>query len=286
MSWMSEYKSSLKSYDVEEILDLYFFRPLSFLFVKLIYPTNITPNQISVFSMMFGILAGVMFGFGQPFFLIMAGVALLVSNVLDCADGQLARLKKNGTGIGRIIDGFIDYITGFSIFAGIGIGMSLMSDNYLYIWVITVAGGFSRVIQNMLFDYYRNVYLQYVYGRGSDIAKEIDEYSRMKVILDKQKGRYGEKFLVNIYIKYSKVQMNSTIREKVLNVTPEEYKEKNKLMLRLWSWLGSTTHLTAVIIACYTNRIEYYLWITFTLGNLLMLIFYLIQKKILKGYTV
>jgi hypothetical protein len=286
MSWMTEYKNSLKSYDVEEILDLYFFRPLSFLFVKLIYPTNITPNQISVFSMLFGILAGVMFGFGQPFFLIMAGIALLVSNVLDCADGQLARLKKNGTGIGRIIDGFIDYVTGFSVFAGIGIGMSLMSDNYLYIWVITVIGGFSRVLQNMLFDYYRNVYLQYVYGRGSDIAKEIDEYSRMKVILDKQKGRYGEKFLVNIYIKYSKVQMNSTNKEEVLKVTPEEYKTKNKLMLRMWSWLGSTTHLAAVIIACYTNRIEYYLWITFTLGNLFMLIFYLIQKKTIKEYSV
>ena len=29
MTWFTEFKSSLKGYDAEEILDLYFFRPLS-----------------------------------------------------------------------------------------------------------------------------------------------------------------------------------------------------------------------------------------------------------------
>lgn len=284
MTWFTEFKSSLKGYDAEEILDLYFFRPLSFLFVKLIYSTDITPNQISVVSMLFGILTGVMFGFGSYQFFIFGAVALLVSNILDCADGQLARLKKNGTGIGRIIDGFIDYVTGLSIFAGIGIGLSVATGNYAYVWILTAAAGFSRVLQNMLFDNYRNMYLIYVYDKGSNIPKEIEEYTRLKRMLEKTKGRYVEKFLVNIYIKYSSVQKN-TAQDKVLNVSSGEYKKKNIMLLRAWSWIGSTTHLAAVALACFTNRVEYYLWATITLGNVYLLIMYIIQKSALKGLS-
>ncbi len=282
MTWFTEFKSSLKGYDAEEILDLFFFRPLSFLFVKLIYSTNITPNQISIVSMLFGVATGVLFGFGTYDTFIFGAIALLISNILDCADGQLARLKKNGTGIGRIIDGFIDYVTGFSIFAGIGIGLSIATHNYAYVWIITAVAGFSRVLQNMLFDNYRNMYLIYVYDRGSNIPKEIEEYTRLKRMLERTKGRYMEKFLVNIYIKYSAVQKN-TAQDKVLNVQPEEYRKKNEMLLRAWSWIGSTTHLAAVAIACFTNRVEYYLWATMTIGNLYLLILYLIQKNVLKG---
>ncbi len=284
MTWFTEFKSSLKGYDAEEILDLYFFRPLSFLFVKLIYSTNITPNQISVVSMLFGILTGVLFGFGSYQFFVFGAIALLISNILDCADGQLARLKKNGTGIGRIIDGFIDYVTGLSIFAGIGIGLSVATGNYAYVWILTAAAGFSRVLQNMMFDNYRNMYLTYVYDKGSNIPKEIEEYTRLKRRLEKTKGRYVEKFLVDIYIKYSSVQKN-TAQDKVLNVSSDEYKKKNVMLLRAWSWIGSTTHLAAVAAACFTNRVEYYLWVTITLGNFYLLIMYIIQKSALKGIS-
>ena len=280
MSWYSEFRNSLKSYDVEEILDIYFYRPLSFLLVKLIYSTNITPNQISVFSMFFGIFAGVMFALGTPWSFSLAAVFLLVSNVLDCADGQLARLKKNGTGIGRIIDGFIDYVTGFSMFLGIGIGLSVYTGDYLYVWVITLIAAASRIFQNMYFDNYRNVYMVNVYNKGNNLHDEFDEFTRLKKILDRSKGRYADKFLVNIYIKYISVQSSASKDEK-LNVAPEVYKSKNMMLLRAWSWIGSTTHLSAAIIAAFFNRIDYYLWITFSLGNLMLLVFYLIQKKVL-----
>jgi len=284
MSWYSEYKSSLKGYDVEELLDIFFYRPMSFLFVKLIYSTDITPNQISIVSMLFGILTGVMFGFGTYQFFIFGALALLISNVLDCADGQLARLKKNGTGIGRIIDGFIDYITGLSIYVGIGIGLSIATGDYLYVWVITAIGGFSRVLQNMMFDNFRNRYLANVYDKGSNLDKEIEEYSRLKRIIDKTKGRYVEKFLINIYIKYATVQ-NKTAKDEKMNVSSEVYKSKNIMLLRAWSWIGSTTHLTAVMLACVLNRVDLYLWVTFTIGNLLLVTFYIIQKKVLNDLS-
>ncbi len=44
MSLLKAYKSSLKLIEVEEVIELVFYRPLAFLFVRLIYSTNITPN--------------------------------------------------------------------------------------------------------------------------------------------------------------------------------------------------------------------------------------------------
>jgi phosphatidylglycerophosphate synthase len=131
MSILKEYKSSLKSFDVEEIIDLIIFRPLSFLLVKIIYSTNITPNQISIISMFFGLLAGVIIGFGKYEFVLAGAVLIFLSNLLDCADGQLARLKKNGTKIGRLIDGFIDYVTGLSAFLGLGFAVSYITGDYV-----------------------------------------------------------------------------------------------------------------------------------------------------------
>ena len=46
MSWYQEYKKSLKRVEVEELVDRFFYRPVAFLVVKLVYNTRITPDQI------------------------------------------------------------------------------------------------------------------------------------------------------------------------------------------------------------------------------------------------
>jgi len=280
MSLYSEYKTSLKSYEVEEIIDLIIFRPLSFLLVKLFYPTSITPNQISLISMIFGILGGVIYGFGTHEFLISAAIFLFVSNVLDCADGQLARLKKNGTKIGRIIDGAIDYVTGLAVFIGIGFALSNQFSNPLFGWVLAVTGGFARVIQNMYFDYYRNLYMDHVYGKGSNINEDIYEFTKEKIRLDKTNGNYLEKALINVYIKYSVFQKKTTKHIR-LYVTPDEYRKRNRLILRLWSWLGSTTHLTVLVLFSFLNRVDLYLYLSLTFGLVSFLILFAIQKNII-----
>jgi hypothetical protein len=281
MSLYNEYKSSLKSFDVEEILDLIIYRPISFLFVKLIYPTNLTPNQISIISMIFGLAVFFLLYPGIYLYIALGGLAIFISNVLDCADGQLARLKKNGTKVGRIIDGFIDYITGAAIFFGIGAALYHINGNPWMSWVLAAVGGFSRIMQNMFFDYYRNMYLQYVYNKVNDVNDEIIEFTEEKNRLSTVKGQKMDKMLVNIYLNYCNIQKNSTSHVE-LKVTPEQYKAKNKMMLRLWSWIGSTTHLTLTIIFCFINRLDIYLIITITLGNLIFLILLLVQKSIIK----
>jgi CDP-alcohol phosphatidyltransferase len=280
MSLTSEFKQSLKTVDSEEILDLIIFRPLSFVLVKLIYNTNITPNQISIVALIFGILSGILYGFGTHEFFIFGSISFFICNTLDCMDGQLARLKKNGTKIGRVIDGFIDYITSISVFLGLGIAMTSITGDALYSWTLTIAAGISKAIQNMFFDHYRNMYLENVYHKVSSLDEEIEEYSEEKERLKNVNGKYFEKFLISIYLGYSNFQKNFTKHIR-LDVTPGEYKSKNKLLLRCWSWLGSTTHMVLLIIFSFMNRIDLYLIVTVSLGNFIFIILMVWQKSVL-----
>lgn len=283
MSLTAEFKQSLKTVDSEEILDLVIFRPLSFVLVKLIYNTNITPNQISSVALLFGILSGVLYGFGTYEFLLLGSASFFICNTLDCMDGQLARLKKNGTKIGRVIDGFIDYTTSVSVFLGLGIAMTKITGDPLYSWLLTVAAGISKALQNMLFDNYRNLYLELVYGKASDIDAEIEEYTEEWERLNREGGSFTDKMLVKSYIGYSRIQKKLT-KHMTLKATPESYKDSNKLILRLWSWIGSTTHMVALIICTVLNRIDIYLILTVTAGNLIMILLKLWQDRILKEF--
>jgi phosphatidylglycerophosphate synthase len=290
------YKLSLKGIDAEEILDLVIYRPISFQFVKLIYNTNITPNQISYVSLFLGVFAGVLYAFGSELSFILAAVSFFLCNVLDCADGQLARLKKNGTRIGRIIDGLIDYITALSTFIGIAIALqtstsmfyewgyqSLMMESATYAWTLTVIAALSRAFQNMMFDKYRNMYLKYVYGKSDGANEDLTEYKKELEALKRLKGRYAAKILMNLYYRYTFAQ-NKMSKEVKLDATPEKYKKYNKFLLRMWSWIGSTTHLTLAIFFTLIFRVEIYLYITIIAGNIILIALLIIQNIILNKF--
>jgi hypothetical protein len=283
---LSEFKQSLKTIEAEEIIDLLLFRPLAFIFVKVIYNTNITPNQISIVSMFFGVISGVFYGYATAEAFVIAVTLFFISNILDCMDGQLARLKNNGTKIGRLIDGFIDYLTSTSIFLGIGFGLTLITGDALYSWVLTVAAGVSKAMQNLYFDHYRNMYLEYVHNKVSSVSDEIVEFTEEKKKLEGIKGKFFERLLINTYLGYSNLQKSST-RHRSIIVSPEEYRRKNKFLLRMWSWIGSTTHMfllgVITIYAVFSNlvNIQIYLILTVTLGNIIFITLLIWQKLVI-----
>ncbi|HEX9006732.1 MAG TPA: CDP-alcohol phosphatidyltransferase family protein, partial [Bacteroidota bacterium] len=78
--------------EAEELLDLIFYRPIAFVFVKLIYRLPITPNQVTFLSLLAGFAAAWCFLPGTPEGFVWAGIWYAVANTLDCGDGMLARL--------------------------------------------------------------------------------------------------------------------------------------------------------------------------------------------------
>lgn len=302
MGLFQQYKASLKVVEIEEIFDLILYRPLAFLFVKATYSTNLTPNQVSSIAMLFGVIGGILFGFGTHDYLLVGAGFYLMCNILDCADGQIARLKKNGTKVGRIVDGFIDYIVSTVVYIGIGVGLTSLQakgilnlqgnifglNPYSYIWLITVLGGFSSALQAILLDFFRNKFLEYVYGRFSSLEEELKEFEEEKIRINKPGAAKGllDNLLISIYLKYTRFQLSLQTKNK--NELPENtpvaqvYYKKNRLLIHLWSYTGSTTHLTLCIIFALLNNMELFLLICILPLNLLMLSLYFIQRLVNK----
>ena len=100
----SGFKDSLKSMDTEETFDLIFYRPIGYAWACLAKKLGITPNAITIASIFLGVGAGICFYFNDLWINI-AGVILLVwADSFDSADGQLARMTKQYSRIGRILD--------------------------------------------------------------------------------------------------------------------------------------------------------------------------------------
>jgi hypothetical protein len=276
-----EYKNSLKDTEVEELIDLYFFRILGYGFVKTISWTKVTPNQVTYLGMVFGLASAVYFVKSS---LIAAAIMLLLANVMDCADGQLARLKKNGTYLGGIVDGFFDYIVGSATIIGIGFCLSRQHDPMLIIPFALLAG-LSRAFQNILVDQRRHFY-----SKSASYETDAFQNDELALIqhrkkLQGQKGYYLEKIILRSGLNYIAIQRFAIRMTRVTFVdykTFNEFPDHRSFLLRSWTFLGSSTHITLAIIAAMVNHLEMYFWITLVLGNFLVILLVLTETVLVQ----
>lgn len=283
MSLLTEYRTSLKAIEVEELLDLIFFRPLAFVFVLAVYRTPLTPNAVTVLAAIVGVAASVWMGIGTGNALLVAALLLILYNVLDCSDGMLARLQRSGSRMGRILDGAADYIVTVAFYTGIGIGFASQSSLPGAAWVLTVAAGLSNALHSGLVDFYRNRFLDYHLDRVSVLGDDLEEFRRDYQNLRTRQGRLGEKFLLWFYLQYSTLQRVAVApRARVLEslkIEREVYVCANRRLMRWWTFLGPTTELALLILGCLAGRIEIFLLTIVIFGNALALVLKLLQDR-------
>lgn len=272
---IEEYKLSLKLLEIEELLDVVFYRPLAFAFVKSIYKTSITPNHITCIALTFGIVGGSLLSAGTYHADVAAAIFLPLSIVFDCADGMLARLKKNGSRFGRALDGLADYIVGLTIYISIGIGCAGY-EHATALMLLTVAAAISNSLHAVLVDYYRLRFVEYT--RPTEAALVITPSEESKE--NTSKGIL-EQFLAIIDAKYAKAQRMITKRRTDNQlVRGVEYYRKNKTILRYWTYLGTSTQLTLLILCAFIHRIDLYLCGIVVAGNLYAIALSIIQSRI------
>ncbi|MEP7268376.1 MAG: CDP-alcohol phosphatidyltransferase family protein [Saprospiraceae bacterium] len=289
MTWLAEYRNSLKLTEVEDIFDLFFYRPIAFILVKLIYPYNITPNQLTYTALVFGLISGIMYAQGWSAGFIWGSLFFVLYNIFDCADGQLSRLKKNGTSAGRIIDGIADYLATLTVFIGIGFGFANHQSNPGYWWFLILLLIVSSLVQAILVDYYRNRFMDYVLKRKSTFVEELDSYRTELNQLEPQKDKWVDKTIIKIYLAYCDFQkkiIKDQKQQKPFFVTPEAYYKKNKLPMRIWIFICSSSEITILVICSLINRLDLFFIIVLIGFNGLALFMWFIQQSIDRTFKV
>jgi phosphatidylglycerophosphate synthase len=160
----SGYWQSLKSRDVEEPVDVYVHRPLAYLLARALLPTPISPNLVTIGSMVIGVTAAVLLVSDVPHHFQWAALCAFVSTVFDCADGQLARMRKTSSVIGRMLDGTADVIVTGAILLGGGYYIYEKYGRTPWLGALgvafTIVAGVATSIQTTLFDHYKTVFMK------------------------------------------------------------------------------------------------------------------------------
>lgn len=94
---------------------------LSYLFVKL----NLSPNLISTIWLFILLTAAYLFSINEN---IIGGLLLLLHFVIDCCDGEVARVTKRTSNSGSMYEQLIHWSTNLILIGGISIGLLKTSD--------------------------------------------------------------------------------------------------------------------------------------------------------------
>ena len=204
-----QYRKSLKSMDTEEHIDLFFYRPLGFAWAYFFSKIGVTPNAITIASIFLGIGAGICFYYPVLWINIIGMLLLIWANTYDSADGQLARLTKQYSALGRILDG----LSGDIWFATIYVAICLrevhfdpfFSQHAWLIWLIAVCAGVCHAKQASMADHYRQFHLFFLKGKS---GSELDNASEQKAIYDSLswKKNFWRKLTQLVYTNYTREQ--------------------------------------------------------------------------------
>lgn len=110
-------------------------RHLSYRLTPILLKTPLTPNQITIISLLLGLACAACFTVGNWIAGILGGMFLLASYTFDNCDGEVARIKKLSSEFGAKLDDMSDWIVDASFFAALGYGTTQASGQQFWLWL-------------------------------------------------------------------------------------------------------------------------------------------------------
>ena len=297
-----EYEASLKSIETENCIDRWFYRPIGFRIAKMLLNTAITPNMVTIISVFIGVAAGPLFYYNNIIYTLFGILCLIVANILDCVDGQLARLSGIKSKIGRILDGLAGDIWFASIYIFLALRLNHEFDTWMF-FIPAVLSAISHIIQANITDYYKTLHLYFISSeKGSEfqrLYKIREQYENMNPGI--------EKILFFFYMGYTSLQEAATPKlQRFLNKIYDVYKhhyipnytpdyipdymremfcrESKRLMKNVIDYMTFNGRIFILFIAVLTGYVWIYFFYEIIVLNIVLLIAIYKHEKICVYY--
>ncbi len=128
-------------------------RHLSYRLTLWLNQTDVTPNQITVLSLLFGLACAICFALGGYVIQIIGALLLTISYTLDNCDGEIARLKGMSSEFGAKLDDVVDWVVDAAFFIGLGYGV--WKTNGMAIWFYFGLAAAAGAFIDYLVDLYK-----------------------------------------------------------------------------------------------------------------------------------
>ncbi len=247
--------ATFKARDVEELIDFYLHRRAANWVVRAVASTNVRPDQITVASGLAAVAGGAFVGLASaPWHLAVGAFLFFSSIVLDCSDGQLARLKGQSSFAGTYLDGMVDAVATTAIFVGHFAFMLRHDVGFWLAWCLGWLAGYAVKWHAHTYDHVKNVYLlnteppeksAAAYPSMEMFDRERDEHLRH--------GRRASAFMTDGYRRFViKQREKDKTRDPAVATTDAEralYRSIFRPYMRAWTFNGLGTHLFLLVLA-------------------------------------
>lgn len=266
------YEKTLKTNKENSFLNLQ-----QFLFItskqltKIFYYTKVTPHQVILLSMIFGIAASYLIIQPEKSLAIFGAILLFYKNVLDKVDGSLARAKGLDSRRGRFYDSISDFIVTFTSFTAISYSL-YVQYNSIYAFLLGYAAMIFSMLQCSYFIYYQ---VSFIKSTGKNTVNRI-----LENVTDEDKLKQDKLtiFLQRIFVLIYGWQdrLFYSIDKRLVrrfNTNEDVLRSwyQNKSFLTIASSLSIGTHIFLISISAVIGRFEYYIFVNLILMNLLLI---------------
>jgi len=282
MGFWDAYFRSLKPLEVEEPIDVWVHRPPAYVLARVLLPTPVSPNLVTIGSILLGCAAGVAIFSGFRWHLATAGLLIFSSAVLDCCDGQLARLRKSSSAFGRMLDGVADLVVS-TVVAGGGAWLILnkfREPTWVFgvALVLTVTTILTSSFHTTMYDHFKNLFLRMThpsYREGEDL-----EVAESRFRAQRPEMSFAVGLVWRIYFFYMRSQAGYADKfdptAKHLIAAAPEFKPGNAEIyrkyagapMRLWrNFFGFGSLVFGLAVSIGLDVTEYYLLFRLVLLN-------------------
>ena len=108
--------------DIDGLVSTWVNRHISLAISKRIINTTITPNQVTVFAVLLGILAALIAASGNYWAVLIGAGLLQISSIIDGVDGEIARMRVQSSVMGEWLDTIGDDVVNICFVLAIGYG--------------------------------------------------------------------------------------------------------------------------------------------------------------------
>lgn len=282
------YRSMLKPLEVEELIDLAVHRPLAWGITRAVYATPVTPDQLTVVSMLVGVAAGACawssFVTGSAH-LRLAGFLFILSAVFDCSDGQLARARQTSSTFGRMLDGMVDTVVQLAVVpaaiahvwwrhGGASPGAPPLDvragplSPYAWLALGTFAV-WSGAQHTAIYDHFKNIYLHHILPqrKEGDDVEDLDAHDPRDRSLGAVLG-WIKTYAYRPYILRQRrllAWIDPLVPARFRDLAPyteagaARFRGLYRAVMRAWSFYGIGTHIFGLGAALAFDQVEVYI---------------------------
>jgi len=126
-------------------------RPVSNGISRMLLPTGVSPNTVTLVGLGVGLASGAVAAVGGYGAVLAATLLFYLGMILDCVDGDLARIKLATSRVGQWLDSLTDDLSVVFLTLGLGVGLWRELDQPFYLWAGLAGAGLVVVGQAVIY---------------------------------------------------------------------------------------------------------------------------------------